>query len=256
MTYMHIPQVNWGMRTLTQVLYAQLAWDVHTDVASLLQEYFIHWYGPYATPMRTVYTLIEEAWQLSATWRAWGPQSVLTQLQAWDGTMPQSPLKVQGHFATPQEAIESGRHSIEYMRKAMHILNETRITEQRASAQRASLNTAIAVNPLEARRLEPLSPYEMRLGEDRRLLRYGIDMMTLMTELVAYHDALYRREAVEAETVWQRVEHTAEALDSYYVPIDFAWPGPGLVSKDGLTRSQLRALLHRCRKQRMRIDQR
>ena len=34
MTYMHVPLVNWGMRTITQVLFAQLCWDINTDIKS------------------------------------------------------------------------------------------------------------------------------------------------------------------------------------------------------------------------------
>lgn len=250
-TYMHVPLVNWGMRTLTQILYAQLAWDIQTDVSALLLEYFGCWYGPYASQMQTVYALVEEAWRFSAEWRAWGPQSVLTQLQAWDGAIPGKPLSVPAHFETPAGAVASGRHSLALLQEAMDLLDAVRADERIVSAQMASTDTRLAVNPIEARQLEPESLYETRLAEDRRSLIYGKDMLKLMTGLVAYHDALYRGDAPEAETVWQQIEQVAESLDSYYVPISCEWPGPGLLSKDGLTRSQLRALLRRCRKQRM-----
>jgi hypothetical protein len=90
--------------------------------------------------------------------------------------------------------------------------------------------------------------YDARLAEDARALRYGLDVIQLMTSLVAYHDARWRDDDLDAAAAWKTAEHAARSLDSYYVPIDYEWPGPGLVCKDGLTRSQLRELMNRCRR--------
>lgn len=38
-TYMHLPMVNWALRTLTQVLYAELIWNPDADVHCILEEY-------------------------------------------------------------------------------------------------------------------------------------------------------------------------------------------------------------------------
>ena len=72
MVYMHLPMVNWGIRTLTQVLYAQMAWDINTDVKQFLDEYFLNWYGAYAEDMCKVYELVEKSWITVANWRNWG----------------------------------------------------------------------------------------------------------------------------------------------------------------------------------------
>jgi hypothetical protein len=250
MTYMHVPMVNWGVRTLTQALYAQLAWNVETDVAAFLDEYFANWYGPHAPRLRQAYGLIERAWASISDWRAWAGRSVLSQLLAWDGARPPRPLPMDNHFATPANAVASGRASVALMRQALDLIDQARAEDQSISAQRAASPGAVAVNPVEARRLEQAGRYEARLGEDRRLLRYGIDVMMLMAELVAYHEALRAADGAAAEAAWSLVELAAASLDSTYVPIGYEWPGPGLESKDGLTRSQLRDVIRRCRSHR------
>jgi rubredoxin len=69
MSYMHPPLVNWGPRALTQVLYAQLSWDIRTDTPVFLEEFFRNWYGPHAGAMRRAYDKIEEAWLAIGAWR-------------------------------------------------------------------------------------------------------------------------------------------------------------------------------------------
>ena len=247
MTYMHVPLVNWAMRTLTQSLYAQMAWDTHTDVEQFVLEYFVDWYGPHAAEMREVYSLIEEAWRACADWRAWARQSVLSRLQAWDGARPAAPLAMENHFGTPAGAVESGRRSVALLQRAETMLNVARARAERAGADATLHAGEAAVNPIQARERETVNQVEMRLGEDRRLLSYGIEVMTLMAEFVAYHEALRLGETEEAVLAWRRIEAAADSLDSRYIPIGFEQPGAGLESKDALTRSQLRDLLRRCR---------
>jgi hypothetical protein len=249
MTYMHVPLVNWGVRTLTQALYAQLAWDERTDVPAFIDEYFLNWYGPHATRMRAAYGLIEEAWLPIAGWRAWSARSVLSQLLSWDGKKPREPLPVDEHFGTAGNAVTSGMRSLDLMRQAMRLIDEAR-REDRDAARHCG-NPVVATNPAEARLLEQASHYEARLGEDRRLLLYGIDTMEIMTALVEYHCALSRDDFEGASAIWRRVESAADRLDSYYLPIGYAHPEPGLVSLDALTRTQVRPLLRRCRQSRL-----
>lgn len=85
------------------------------------------------------------------------------------------------------------------------------------------------------------------------MLIYGIDVMTIMTEMLAYREALGRKDQVSADAVWKRLTKVADKLDSYYIPIHFEQPGAGLVSRDALTRSQLRDCINRCRRQRKEI---
>lgn len=252
-TYMHLPMTNWGMRTITQSLYAQLLWNVDTDVNLFLEEYFSNWYGEYSSEMKKVYDLLEDSWQLCSNWRSWGNRSILSRLLFWDGGIPLEPLQVDDHFETPDRAVELGRKSIKKMKEAMEILDRVRAADRMNSALIASLNINVAVNPVEAQKRENSSKVEMRLGEDRRFLVYGIDTMTLMTEFAAYYNALYNKNLTEANEIWEKIEQTAEKLDSYYIPLSFEHTKVGVTCRDALTRTQLRDLLKRCGKQR--IDQ-
>ena len=248
MTYMHLPMVNWAMRTLTQLLYAQVAWDVQTDVPAFLAEYFDRWYGPHAARLRQAYELLEEGWLACAQWRAWCAKSILSQLLQWDGRRPEQPLPGNDHLATG-EVIAAGRHAASLMDQALALVEQAQADERARQAQ-ASRGTAggTAVNPAQQRALELQGArHEKRLGEDRRLLIYGRDVMAIMTEMVAYHDALYRRDAPAAAAGWKRLEQLADQLDRYCLPINFEEPGAGLVGRDALTRSQLRDCLRRCR---------
>jgi hypothetical protein len=246
-TYMHVPLFNWSVRTLTQNIYAQLAWDMQTDVSQFIADYFEKWYGPYAEEMQLDYKNIEEAWLLIADWRAWSPRSVLSQFLLWNGKRPDAPLKMDNHFGNPSNAIESGRRSVALLKEAMAILEKVRKQDQRSMAQTSENELVLAVNPNQMQSMKSSKQYEWRLGEDRRLLRYGIDTMTLMTDLVAYHNALYLRNDEQAWNIWKNIELTTEDLDSYYIPIEFESSNAGFKSKDALTRTQLRDVINRVR---------
>lgn len=254
MTYLHVPPVNWGLRSLTQVLYARLCWDIGTDADALQAEYFRNWYGPHAKIMWRTYEMIEKAWLQIAAWRNWGPKSILTQLMSWDGTRPVEALPGNEHFPTPQAIVVSGRQSCYLLEKALALVTSRRRANARLMAkQQISEQIALAVNPVEAQRAKEQDAYDFRLGEDRRLLIYGLDTMALTTALTAYHDALYRGEQREADAEWKIVDKTADRLDAYYMPIGFSSVSePGLISKDALTRTQLRETIRRCRQYRKR----
>jgi hypothetical protein len=242
------------MRTVTQNLYAQMCWDVNTDIKTFLGEYFSNWYGPYCDEMQSAYDLMEQAWLYISDWRAWGQFSALSQLKVWDGCTPKKAMFTEppdSHFANAPEAVESGRNSIALLGKALRIIDRVRQQDRVATARNTMVSNTIAVNPIEARRLEQAGKYEMRISEDRRLLTYGIDSLSILVDLTAYHDALYLRDHSSAEKCWSGIETLSEKLDAYYIPIDYDWSGAGLVAKDALTRTQLRELLRRCRKYRL-----
>jgi len=248
MTYMHLPLVNWAMRTQTQLLYAQLSWDIETDVPAFLEEYFRSWYGPHAGKMRQAYEWIEESWLNSSPWRSWSQKSILTQLMWWEGNEHHPPLAGNDHLP-PGKAVSSGRRSVALMKKAMALIQKCIAAEQNPTVANPLEQVTAAVNPILQREQERRkSQYEKRLGEDRRLLIYGLDVMMIMTEMTAYHDALSRGDQATAKSTWKRLEKIADKLDSYYVPISYEQPGAGLVSHDALTRSQLRECMRRCRR--------
>ncbi|MBP1988680.1 DUF4838 domain-containing protein [Paenibacillus eucommiae] len=252
-TYMHVPMINWGVRTLTQHLYAQMTWDVDTDSDSYISEYFDRWYGPYAGMMSEAYLRIEQAWYDIADWRAWKLDSILSLLLAWDGAPPDTQLAVGGHFQTQQTAAEKGRESLILLEEALLWIDKARMKEKAEAVFTPRNEYKRAVNPQELS-IQQLSEqqYEVRLGEDRRMLLYGIDTMRLMTEFVVYHTSLLNNDHKGADDAWLTIEATAEKMNNYYVPIKYVAPEDGvlragLVSQDALTRSQLRELVRRCR---------
>ncbi|RXZ81688.1 DUF4838 domain-containing protein [Paenibacillaceae bacterium] len=249
MTYMHVPLVNWGMRTLTQLMYAQLSWDVNTDVAAFVREYHANWYGPHAERMSSAYEKIEQAWLLIADWRSWKKDSILSLLLAWDGAQPVQPLAPGDHFQHQAVvAIQSGHRSLGLFEQAAELIEQALAADKSAAAQQRPAQWKVALNPVEARRqaLDGLR-YELRLGEDRRLLRYGVDTLRLLVAFVTYYNALYKKDAAQADISWQTIEQTAERMDSYFLPLGYEQPGAGFESKDALTRTQLRELIRRCR---------
>jgi hypothetical protein len=223
-TYMHVPFVNWAVRALTQNLYAQLAWDADTNVEAYLTEYFNLWYGPYADRMRPVYDDVENAWRYISQWRSWENTSVLSQFLGWNGSKPKTSMSVPQHFGNPAQAIAEGRQAVEKLNHALGILESFRQDK------------------------DFKLPYEMRLGEDRRSVRYGLHTMEIMTTLIAYHEALFNDQAEEANAQWKQIQQAADLLDSYWVPINYAETGTaGIVSRDALTRTQVRDLVRNCR---------
>jgi hypothetical protein len=222
MTYMHVPLVAWGPRAITQMLYAELMWDPLCDVERIVTEYFSHVYGPHANAMHRAYAAVEKAFELCAQWRAWAAWSVLSQLQKWDGIPDASPGAEFGEcLGSSAHAVESGRHAIGLLHKAMAQIDEARAAERACS------------------RTDGARAYARRLAEDARCLRYGHDLMNLMAELTAY-----RLGDLEA---WHAVERAEASLESYVVPIGYSAGASGLKLQDGLDRSQLRAVVDRVR---------
>ena len=117
----------------------------------------------------------------------------------------------------------------------------------RNAAARNAPPPGVAVNPAEQRQLQQGSLVTARLAEDLRLLRYGMDVLELTVLLLSYHDALRRNQSEQATAVWTEIEAAVERLEHYVIPIAYEYPGPGLVSQDGLQRSQLGPLVERCR---------
>jgi hypothetical protein len=246
MTYMHLPMVNWAMRTATQVLYAELAWHGPVDRRQFLDTYLRAWYGPYAEAMVPVYERIEEAWRDVADWRAWSARSVLSELRLWDGKVPAIPLGTKTHFATAAGVIAAGERSLRLLTEANDLLAEVRRRER--GTPTGPFAVADGVNPQELQRLaQGTAHLEMRLAEDRRLLLYGIDTMAVMTHLARCHEGLRTGTMAMANAAWADVECVADRLDSYYLPIGYSHPAPGIQSRDALTRTQVRELIRRIR---------
>jgi len=255
MTYMHSPMVNWAVRTLTQYHYAQANWNPEIETAPLVDQYLNDRYGPHGPAMAEAYTLIESGYSRVGEWRNWHA-SVLEALMHWDGAAPEKPLAMANDLADAEGAIRSGESSLQALQKALKTIEELVHKEHERDAENPDLSFRVAVNPVDYTGMKKGSPYALPLGEDRRLLIYGCDTMELMTEMVRYHDAMARDDREATDLTWQRMALVADRMDTYWVPIEYEYPGPGLDSRDALTRSQLRDLLARCRRHRVTVRRR
>lgn len=245
-TYMHAVSVNWAMRSLTQMQHSQYAWDVQTDDHGFLECYFKARYGRHSSGMRKVYELIEDAMSDIASWRNWGSDNFLGRLNSWDGQIPENEL-VFGHYASSAEALKSARRSIKQLNSASRILGRLLAEEKSVNWENFLTPDHDAVNPEELEACEKFDLIEHRIGESKRMLVYGVDMMRIMLQILKYHDSLHKKDLSAADSLWQEVEAIASKMETYFLPIKFENPGPGIVSPDALTRTQLRGVIARCR---------
>lgn len=255
-TYMHPPMVNWAMRSLTQSLYAALASDPQADADGLIAEYYQRRFGEYAPEVRKAYELIENAWLTCANWRSWDARSILSLLQSWDGRKPETPLTQGSHFPTMGSVVADGQAASQKLAQALKILEALRRQEKIQVARKAPsvmVGGVAPVNPVELMKMQNASKREICIGEDIRLLRYGLDVMSLMAQAVAYYDALYREDAQAADACWQQIEELEERTEGYYIPINHNMRKVCMVSRDALSRAQLREVIRRCRKYRLEL---
>lgn len=250
--YMHVPLVNWGMRALTQVLFAELAWDPDADIAKIKAEFLSRRYGAYAGRLRSVYDQIDMASQQITSWRAWKDRSLLSRLQSWNGGRPERPLQVDDHFQTPEAFDTAGEQTLSLLQAALLTLRETlSAVKHDTAAIRTDIVTA--ANPAQQRSAQQSAQLRHALEEDLRLLVYGTDTMQLMLRMGQYYTALYAGRDDRAALLWRQIDTLEQRLEQYYMPLTFSTDCLDLISNDALTRTQLREVIARCRK--FRIDQ-
>ena len=250
MCYMHIPIVNWGMRALTQTLYAELSWDPTCDVNAVLDDYYRGRYGEYAPQMRRIYGKIEAASRDIISWRAWKDRSVLTQMLDWDGARPAAPLRVDDHLETPEGMERRGERNVRFLSEALEELEEVLRLQKRSEAG-SSGRFGSALNPIEARK-QGEDLLRRALTEDRRLLIYGLDTARLALALGKYYNALFRRDDPAGDALWAEIESLETRLEGYYLPITHDGGYLGIISKDALARTQMGKTIDRCRVWRLR----
>jgi hypothetical protein len=245
LTYMHLPLCCWGIRRFNHLLYSELLWNIKADVKELTAEYFINSYGEHSEKLNLAYKKLEKAWLYIQQWRAWNSKSVLSQLHNWDGKRPLAELSTDKHFNSVDELIKSGEKSVELMQDAFDIMSEC-LNAARNSAHPLT-NTARAVNPLEFARQAKVDSIIFFIKEDRRMVRYGIDSMSLITELTKFYEAWRKNDIENAGIVWRKLTSLSDAMSLYYIPIKYIDHQPGIDCPDAFTRTQLRQILERCR---------
>ena len=248
--YMHIPMVNWGVRALTQLLFAELSWDVNVDTDALIDEYFEKRYGIYKEEMRKIYFMIDGASSDVTSWRAWKRKSLLSKLSNWDGDVPSVPLEVDDHFGDPVHFEERGEETVRLWSEALSSLERLIVTEKNNPAN-SFVNMASAVNPEELRKMQGGAKALKCLLEDKRSLIYGKETYALSLRLGQYYNALYSGDEARSDMLWKEIEILEERLEGYYLPITFSVSYMGMISKDALERTQLGNTVARCRQMRI-----
>ena len=164
MSYMHIPMSLWGPRTLTQVLFARLAWDAHAPVEKIKDEYLRLYYGAAAADARVFYDKLEAAYANITAWRSWYQPSVNGVLRNWDAQTPTKPLFRLKHLSA-EDGLAVGP------KESLRLLDEAKTALERA------LRTE---TPLDVR---------LRLEEDARAFRYGDDSFRFYWALARVYEA-------------------------------------------------------------------
>ncbi len=246
MTYMHLPMVEWGMRALTQVLFARLAWDVNADLGKIISKYFMHLYGPFAETARKAYELTEEATKHIAGWRNWNSKSIYSHLAAWDGKKPDKPLFRDDHLG--DNAVSMGLHSADLLSEAADLL--------RSVWDEADLYFVGAFTPASASSLSPALNHSAqkknalseRIARDLRSLDYAQDMYLLIANFLKYHEKLLTDS--ETDATWAEIKRLYRRMYGYTFGVTYSCPDPELVTRDALERSGLKTLYYRCLKER------
>jgi hypothetical protein len=221
-TYLQVPTTLEGPRALTQVLFARLSWDSHAPVEQIKDEYFRLYYGPAAMPMREFYDNLETAYTNLTAWRSWSHFSVIWKMLHWETSPPVRPLFNLRHLQLKGGESIGPEESIQSLDKAA-----------------AALHSAL--------RIKTTPEVRFRIEEDSRCFRYGDDSFRFFWAMAQLYQAELDKDSGAARRAWQDVERYAASLNSYYVPFQFAYPGMGVSSKDGLERTQLRPLFDRLR---------
>jgi hypothetical protein len=222
MSYMHIPMSLWGPRTLTQVLFARLAWDANAPVEKIKEEYLRLYYGAAAADARVFYDKLEAAYANITAWRSWYQPSVNGVLRTWDGQTPTKPLFRLKHLSAEDGLAVGPKESLRLLDDAKAALERAMRTE----------------TPLDVR---------LRLEEDARAFRYGDDSFRFYWALARVYEADRLAQTAERDAAWRDLQASANSLVTYYVPFDFDAAGPHINAKDGLARTQMRPLYEKLR---------
>lgn len=244
MTYMHLPMVEWGMRALTQTLFARLAWDVDTDLPAVMDKYFEHLYGPFAPTARRAYELAEEAGKNIAGWRNWNNKSVYSHLSAWDGNKPDRPLFRDDHLA--DEAVAKGRLSADLFAEAAALLDSIRDEADLYFVGAFTPASASSVSPALNASAQRKNQLGDRLAQDVRSLNYASDMYRLLAAFLDYHERLLA--GANTAAVWAEIQSLCRRMTGYCFAVTYSNPAPELTTRDALERSGLKPLYYRCLK--------
>ncbi len=246
-SYMHLPMTAWGVRALTQNLYAALAWNRDTDVDLVISDYFDKRYGKNADRMKEVYRVAEESFSLITSYRSWSGRDVLTHLFLWDVNGSVQPLEVDDHLRDTENLDKCLADTVKGLSCALETV-ESVLSDVRVESARKTLPPQKGiVNPAQLAAIKNVAKDEDMIAEDKRMLIYGINSMSLMLSLTRYHSALVKGDLDGQEREWNQIEKLEKELEGRYLPLSFFFPQMGTVCRDQLTRTQLKDVIRRIR---------
>ena len=244
MTYMHVPVINWGVRNLTQCLYAELLWNSNFDVQKFLDTYFTDRYGVYASEMKKAYSLIEEATKYISSWRSWDTKNILDKLMKWDGSIPTEPMV--GDFDLKGKEVEVGDMIVSNYDKALKIIENCCDKEFSIEKLKDLRSTEGIVNPVMMQNALKASTTS-NLEDDMRNVKYGYESFKMLVLFYKYYNALYNKE--NTDKLWEEIDTLAKDMIKSIMPAEFLY-GYGkteIKTHDYLKRSQLKDTYYKCK---------
>lgn len=240
-TYMHLPMVEWGVKTLTQHLLANLLRDPYCDIQTKIDEYFENIYGKYADKARKAYELCEEGTLYSSSWRSWDETSILSTLIGWNGYTVNEPLYRDSHLG--DTLIEKANRAAECFEEALNIMRELRMDAHMSIKLNVPAVIARGVNPSQHQKFKTIIPIFDRLNEDIRGLKYGADCARLLALFVEYYELLHKKE--DETKVWNEIYELANEMSEYSYAVKYRHPVPKIMVCDALDRSGMKELFAR-----------
>lgn len=241
-SYLHIPMMEWGMRTLNQTVFAALCRDVNADVEQIKKKYYADLYGQFASEAEKAYDLVEQASFLCASWRQWCGKSIISNLMCWDGKPSSEPLYRDDHLG--DDAVRIGRETVALFEQARDILRKCKKQADLDYAAKGNFKCGIPLNPTDISFKQEPNWISERLATDIRGLNYGMCVYTLMTDFLEYHDRLAKGDS--ADDLWDALQqHAEQSMESTFA-VKYLHPKVEIKCVDHLGRSGLKDLYYRC----------
>lgn len=239
--YMHVPMAEWGVRTLTQYLLANLTRNRNADADKIMKEYFLNLYGEYATEAEKAYKLCEKATEYASSWRSWSEFSVLSTLISWNGFNTAVPLYRDDHLG--EDAVKKGIDASNMFKEAENIMKDIRRKVHTSLSFDVPDIIARGINPSQQQKFKTVIPILDRLNEDIRGLKYGADCFKLIALFAEYYETLYNKQ--DETDVWNKIYDLANEMSEYTFAYTCVCPQIEIECKDALDRSGLKELFAR-----------
>lgn len=241
LNYMHVPLAEWGVRTITQYILANITRDRNVDTDKIIKEYFSNLYGEYAPEAINAYKLCEKATEYVSSWRSWSEYSVLSTLISWNGYNTDVPLYRDDHLG--ENAAEKGLEAAKMFEEAENIMKDIRKKVHESLCFDVPDVVAVGVNPSQMQKFKTVIPILDRLNEDIRGLKYGADCFELISLFVEYYELLYNKQ--DETEVWNRIYELANEMSGYTFSYNYVCPQVEITCNDALERSGLKELFAR-----------